>query len=146
MLKIRNRFLKNYIKFSKDRKLLRQKMSDSFSYVIFFLLPFFTLLLKIMYRKRYRFAQHFIFALNYHSFVYLLKSIELLIQKLILGGDKFAFSPALALTPIWLFLAMKIVYKQSYGKTFLKFTIVGTLHASMVLIVMFLALVRIFFQ
>lgn len=72
--------------------------------VLFFLIPVFALLLKLLYLlKRRYYSEHLIFALHYHSVIFLLL---LLIVLLLLGAR--ASPPALATGVRWLCVALGI--------------------------------------
>lgn len=83
--------------------------------MVFFLLPVFALILKILYPLSKRFyIEHLIFSLHFHSFVFLVLTILLLL-------DKSAFYGALPfVTLIYLFLAMRTAYPQGFFKTLFK--------------------------
>ncbi len=80
--------------------------------MMFFLLPVFAFILKILYPFSKRFyIEHLIFSLHFHSFVFLVLTILLLI-------DKSMFYGALPLvTLIYLFQAMRTAYFQSFLRT-----------------------------
>ena len=83
---------------------------------MFFLLPVFALLLKLLYvRSRRFYVEHFVFALHFHAFVFA-------IATLMMGVET---SPVDTLLVLWilvyLFLAMRRVYGQSRLKTSLKY-------------------------
>jgi len=102
---------------------------DNFSKVLFFLLPVFALLLKLLYiRKDYFYSEHLVFSIYYYNFFYLAGSLQILsnfvenISVLSWIGN---------VVGIWiivyLLLAMKRMYGQSWRKTILKFFIFGFL-------------------
>lgn len=85
--------------------------------MMFVLLPLFALWLKILYRKRY-YADHAIFALHVHCFAYVVLLISILLDNLV-NTDQFTLWGIL-LIGIYLWLALKNTYQQSYRRSFLK--------------------------
>ncbi len=86
--------------------------------LMFVLLPLFALLLKLLYLRQRRFyAEHFIFALHFHAFAFAIFSLLLLLP----GG------PWTLLSVLWLhlylLLAMRHVYRQSWLMTGAKFMV-----------------------
>jgi hypothetical protein len=100
-----------------------------FNYVptmMFLLLPVFAGVLKLLYIRRRRFyAEHFVFLLHVHSFVFLLATVMLLLRPLGAGWLE-------ALLTLWIlvyiYLAMKRVYGQGWLKTFLKYWTLGWMY------------------
>jgi hypothetical protein len=92
-----------------------------FPKVLFFLLPFFALLLKILYRKRY-YTEHLIFSIQFYNFFFLFGSIFLLVRLIPFfqnsGGALYELLPLM-----YLFFSLKNVYQQSKTKTVMKFGI-----------------------
>jgi hypothetical protein len=97
-------------------------LKDSFSKVLFYLLPFFALLLKLLYiRRGFYYSEHLVFSIYYYNFFYLAGTIQLLIQQV----------PWLSwISPIvgfwilfYLLFAMKRTYQQRWRKTIVKYLI-----------------------
>jgi hypothetical protein len=89
--------------------------------VMFVLLPVFALILKLLYIRSGRFyVEHFVFALRYHAFAFVLFTIMLPLEN--------TWIPALL--TIWLIvylpLAMKHVYRQGWFATGVKFVLLST--------------------
>ncbi len=94
----------------------------NFSKVLFFLLPVFALLLKLLYvRRGYFFSEHLVFSIYYYNFFYLAGSLMMLT----------GLVPALGwlstligyIIYFYLLLAMKRMYGQRWGRTIAKFLI-----------------------
>lgn len=110
------------------RELVGEFMS-SLPMALFFLMPFFALLLKLFYwRSAPLYIDHLIFAFHYHAFVYVLTSIFLIVGSR--ADVLLAFSIAFGFFsyPVYLLLAMKRVYKQKWLWTVLKFSIVSLIY------------------
>ena len=98
----------------------KQAFLDNFSKVLFWLLPFFALTLKLLYfRRDYFYSEHLVFSIYYYNFFYLAASLKMLIEQISwLGwlGSIMGF---------WIFFyllfAMKRMYQQSWWKTVVKF-------------------------
>jgi hypothetical protein len=100
---------------------------------MFVLVPAFALILQVLYiRRRWFYAEHFIFTLHFHAFAFTLFLTLLILpagwwtQILLLWGV------------LYLFLAMHRVYAQSVWRTALKFAVLTSVY-SVLLLVGFLA-------
>jgi Protein of unknown function (DUF3667) len=100
-------------------------------YLLFFSLPLFALVLKLLYirRKNYYYADHGIFSIYHYIFSFLLLLV-------VLGFDKLSNIAASVFFEIvtliiflyggvYLYLSMKRFYGQGYWKTFLKFLLLN---------------------
>jgi len=99
-----------------------EAFANNFSKVLFWLLPVFALLLKLLYiRKDYFFSEHLVFSIYYYNFFFLVTSFSMLIQ-LIPWLDWLG-----VVIGFWIFFyllfAMKRMYGQRWGKTILKFSL-----------------------
>lgn len=98
------------------------------SIVLLFLQPFFALLLKLVYirRKSFYYIEHLVFSLYFHAFI-LITTIVFYILSLYFNSDYFIFCLFL-LSILYLYLAIKRFYAQSWGKTIIKGFIVSFLY------------------
>jgi hypothetical protein len=89
---------------------------------MFLMLPLFAFILKILYARSKRFyVEHFVFALHFHAFVFLLLTIMLGLEEIPALANR-DFTPLLWLWSIlYLFVAMKTVYGQGFFKTGVKY-------------------------
>ena len=88
--------------------------------MMFFLLPLFAVSLKLLYLRRKRlYVEHLVFLLHVHAFAFLVLTPLLLVPPL----GRFAFV-GLAL-PVYVLAALRVVYKQGWPKTLLKFALLG---------------------
>lgn len=95
---------------------------DSFSKMLFFLLPVFALVMKMLYvRRNYFYSEHLVFSIYYYNFFYFGGSVMMLVGLIpglgwlstLIGWVIFAY----------LLIAMKQMYDQGWGKTTAKFLI-----------------------
>ena len=110
---------------NKAVKLIRQKgegfmndLVENISIMMFFLLPLFALLLKIIYirRKKY-YIEHLIFSLHLHSFTFLMLFLSLLAY--LIFSKSFLLYVLLILF-VYALLVFKKVYEQRWFKTVVK--------------------------
>jgi hypothetical protein len=106
---------------------------NHFSQVLFFLLPFFALLLKLLYvRRNYYYSEHLVLSICYYNFFYLAASVMMLIN--LIPGVGFISVIIGFWIYFYLLFAMKHMYKQSWRKTIVKFVIFSWLFAFLMLI------------
>ena len=88
--------------------------------MMFFLLPLFAVSLKLLYLRTKRlYVEHLIFLLHVHAFAFLI-----LIPLLLVSTDlRFLFA-GLALF-VYVVAALRVVYKQNWPKTLIKFCLLG---------------------
>jgi hypothetical protein len=121
-----------------------QMMKDNFSKVAFWLLPFFALLLKLLYvRRDFYYSEHLVLTIYYYNFFFLAGSVILLVN--LVPGIGFV-GPVLS---FWVYLyflfAMKHMYKQSWRKTIAKFLIFTVLFGTLMGIGFLVMIVSVFF-
>jgi hypothetical protein len=110
------------------RQAIERLLSDFIGFiptVMFLLLPLFAGVLKLLYIRRRRFyAEHFIFLLHTHSFIYLLFTALLL--AVVLGWARgLLMTGMVGWMLIYTYLGMRRVYGQGRAKTFVKLWILG---------------------
>ena len=92
---------------------------------MFVLLPVFALMLKLLYVRRRRFyAEHFVFLLHVHAFVYMIFAALLVMRGVFTLPTWLALS-ALLWVGIYIFVAMRRVYGQGRGITLVKYWLLG---------------------
>ena len=122
------RALKIRVKYGNDPEKYGDEFGEAFyenySKVLFFLLPFFALLFKLLYvRRSYFYSEHLVFSIYYYNFFYLAGSIMLLVQRVPWLEWMNAFIGLWIV--LYLLFAMKRMYAQGWWKTILKFMIFG---------------------
>lgn len=116
---LNERYQGNSAEFGEDFK---AAFMDNFSKVLFFLLPIFALVLKLLYvRRDFFYSEHLVFSIYYYNFFYMAATIQLIV------GLVSWLEWLSALIGIWIFvyllLAMKKMYGQSWRKTVVKFSL-----------------------
>ena len=91
--------------------------------MMFVLLPIFALVLKLLYIRRGRFyAEHFVFLLHVHSFVYILATAMLLLRNILPWWFEVGLGGWIL---VYILLAMRRVYGQGWFRTGLKYWTLG---------------------
>lgn len=109
--------------------------ADNFAKVMFLLLPVAAFQLKALYvRRKKMYIEHFIFSLHVHAFIF-----SLLILTLILDYKVTMWLVIIA-SLVYLYLAMKNYYEQSYLKTAVKTLLLLMSYGLSILLVMVLTL------
>lgn len=134
-------------KYGDDEKLFLTNLLDSFMhrlpYVLFLSLPFFALILKLLYvrRKNFFYSDHAIFTLYHYIFSFILLLIYFLVAELQdwTGFGLLNFIAALILLSggVHLFVAMKRFYGQGKLKTFSKFILLNIIGLVVISLLMF---------
>ncbi|MBK7871770.1 MAG: DUF3667 domain-containing protein [Saprospiraceae bacterium] len=132
------------IKLLADNASFSRYLIGQMIWMVILMMPALSLVLKLLYirRKRY-FVEHLVFSFHYHAFAFLIFTLAFLLLdwKVWQGQTKesdltppivIAFSVVL----IYLFMAMKRVYKQRVFKTFLKYSFLN--FAYLIIFVVFL--------
>ncbi len=101
--------------------------------MLFVSLPFFALILKLLYvrRKQFYYADHGIFTIHHYVFSFILLLVVFIFDKLIeisgWGIWDFLLGITLLAWPVYLYIEMKKFYKQGRFKTFIKFLLLNLL-------------------
>jgi len=96
-----------------------QGMLGGFSKLLFILVPFFALLLKLLYRRSGKFySEHLVFALYFHTVLFLVLGVALFIGQLV--EIPFVSIILVALPLIYLVTAIRIVHGDPHWKTLVK--------------------------
>jgi len=99
-----------------------EKLVHRASKVVFILIPVLALLLQLFYIRRKRlYYDHLIFAIHFHSFLFLMLFLYALIDLFPVNIDILVFISCIL---IYLYIALYQVYKQSYFKTLLKLLLI----------------------
>ncbi len=106
---------------------------------LFFLLPVFAFILKLLYirHRQFYFVDHAILSLHYFSFIFLILSINIYLLDKIFNTGIFGIMASLWIM-IYLLIMMKRLYLQSWGKTLIKYFLLGFLFFFVVLFTLFM--------
>lgn len=144
-----NRFLytkaKRINSFTESEESREEFLGEVLSYgsvALFVFLPFFTLFLRLFYiRRKYTYVDHLIFVFHIQTVFFMLFSIFVLLQIFEIEPSIGVF---LLLFLLYLIIAMKNFYQQSFIKTFVKFILlnisyffVGVIGVALVFIISF---------
>ena len=103
--------------------------------VMFFVLPLFAFLLKLLYARRKRYyVEHIIFTLHIHSFAYLIFTFSILFMELLPNEIHYTLIVTFLLLFLYGYKSFRNVYKQGRFKTFVKIGIVGVAYVFILLI------------
>lgn len=127
------------LKFHKQQNVgsLLKTMIDATPIALFILLPIFAFLLKLFYWKKGRYAYHLVFTFYYFAFLFVAFNLLLALEFLLEHSAWIDFIVLLS-TFIYLLIAIKRFYKQSW---FLSFVKSGTISFLFILLVMPIAFV-----
>jgi hypothetical protein len=110
------------------REALERLVGDFVNYVptlMFVLLPIFALVLKLLYLRRRRYyAEHFVFLLHTHAFAFLLFT-AMILARAVYTLPGWLFMTLMGWASVYIFLALKRVYGQGWGKTLVKGWVLG---------------------
>ncbi|WP_162428251.1 DUF3667 domain-containing protein [Pontibacter pudoricolor] len=111
---------------SKDQE-STQKLMKNTSFMMFLLMPFFALLLSLYYRKLGRnYVEHLMFSIHLHTFYFILIIVAILLGKLLPAID--LGSLIIVIMLLYLFLALRRVYKRSFIKTLVSLLPIGLVY------------------
>lgn len=122
--KIVQYLLRQVIKVKQSPQTLSAALLDDIPKMMFVLLPAFALSLKLVYlRSKRLYIEHLIFSLHLHAFLFLLLTILLLAQAVPNHAPLTSFLVLAAF--VYPYAAMRVVYTQGWGKTFVKYTLLA---------------------
>lgn len=111
----------------------KQAYNDNFSKVLFWLLPFFALVLKLLYvRRDFYYSEHLVMTIYYYDFVYITATAVLLLD--LVPWLSWLSTILSFWIYFYLLFAMKRVYGQRWGKTILKFFVFSFLFMMLLMI------------
>lgn len=95
------------------------KFIQNLSIAMFFLMPFFALLLSALYfRSHLKYSEHLIFSIHFHSFVFFIFTVWLLF--LLIVSNTWVNLFFLFLITLYFVKGLRYVYSQSWKKTMIK--------------------------
>jgi hypothetical protein len=122
--------------FTQLRKVARQDVEIFMAYIMqnmpvmmFLLLPFYALLLKLLYiRRNVLYVKHLIHGVHLHTFTFFLLSLLLLLYlttEHLPGLQAWVEIMVFVLLLVYIYISMFLVYHEGWFKTLLKFIILG---------------------
>ncbi len=117
---------------SDEPKQLLENLLDNVPAALIILLPIMALVLKMLYPlSRHYYVEHLLFFIHFHAFFFLLLTLQILFSRL--GGLLSIPEPIIVLAivaasfyvPIYLFIAMRRVYRQGFWLTLMKYFVLG---------------------
>ncbi|MEM6704906.1 MAG: DUF3667 domain-containing protein [Acidobacteriota bacterium] len=106
---------------------LRELFFQRLPWAVFLLVPFFAVLLRVLYRKVDRYlVPHLIFSLHFHTTTFILLALSSLSEWMI--GSEAASLPFSLAIVVTLYIALRRAYGSSRIKTFLKLCVLGFTH------------------
>jgi hypothetical protein len=121
-------------------------------YMLFLSLPFFALILKLLYirRKDFYYSDHAIFTLHHYIFSFIILLLVFLLSNLNDWLHVKLFGILITLLfiswPVYLYAALKKFYGQGWGKTFSKFLLLNLLGFLVLLLLFIIFIFFTFFQ
>lgn len=127
--KMQYRSLELNEKYKKNKRGFISDFGESFAAntpkVLFFLLPIFALLLKLLYiRRDFYYSEHLVLSIYFYNFFFAAGIITMLLE--LIPGLSWISAIAVIGVIAYLLIAMKKVYQQSWGKTLLKYLLLGS--------------------
>ncbi|WP_353777662.1 DUF3667 domain-containing protein [Winogradskyella sp. 3972H.M.0a.05] len=115
------KFYGQMLKFYKDKGLgsIFQTFYDSLPIALFFLLPIFALILKLLYYKRGRYSHHLVFSLYFFSYLFTAFMLLYLINMIVNIPNWIDFLIVLS-TFFYLWIAVKRFYRSGWILSFIK--------------------------
>ncbi len=100
---------------------LRRRIIGNFPQIMFLLMPFFALLIKLFYRRSDDlYTHHLVFSLHFHTFAFILFVVMILCDITGIGLLRQAASLLVVLIPWYLYRGMKLISGQSRVRTMIK--------------------------
>lgn len=125
-------FVKQSLKTLRNERSFFNEFLNKLSWMSIFLMPFFALILQMLYVRQKRFyVEHLIFAFHYHALLFILLTMSLLFG---LYENHTIAGLLRGYAILYLFFALKLYYGQNYGKTFLKFFLLFITYAIIIVI------------
>lgn len=122
--RLEGRFVLALQRAATDREAFSRDFLNRLAQAMFFLLPAFAGLLKLVHRRRL-YVHHVVFSVYLHSFVFFVVAFATLPDALGLSGVGEWLGIVVFSIPLYLLLAMKRFYDESWVKTLAKFVFVS---------------------
>ncbi|MBC9794626.1 DUF3667 domain-containing protein [Sinomicrobium weinanense] len=121
--------LKSQRNFVANSNLFMVGFARNLPIMMFFLLPFFALILKLLYiRRPWYYVEHLIHGLHLHSFAYLIYGIGIVLIHFKLGSMEWIGTISFLVVSVYTFVSLLRVYGQGWLKTVIKFNVLGFMY------------------
>lgn len=138
------------LKATKNKDLFYSRFLKNLSYVLFLLMPFFALILAmILWRSKLLYVKHLIFSINFHSFVFGISSVIMLLGMIIPKSFPDFENYLFFTIPIYLMLGIRNFYNRKLSRSFFKMIGAISLYAiviSVVIVVILLITAKEFYN
>ncbi len=116
---------------------------EKFSWGIFIMTPIVSFLMWLLYfRHKKYFVEHLVFNFHVHAFIFMVYSILLLVNYYVVEVQESIWWLTLLLIFVYIYKALRNVYKQSRGKTFLKLLFLSFVYSILsIFVVVFIIIV-----
>jgi len=119
-----------------------QNLISDLPAAMFLTLPLYALWLKLMYRRRF-YAEHLVFALHLHSFLFLIGTFVVVLPdapsqspsgavRALVGVGEFADGTLKLIGSGYYLLALKAFYAEGWGRTVAKFVAINAAHMTLI--------------
>lgn len=125
--RIETRLSEGFQRLGEDPGAFAEAFSNRMAQAMFFLLPVFALLLKLLYPKRL-YVHHLVFAIYFHAWFFLLVAITMVPDALGFPAASAVLSIALLWSPVYLLLGMRRFYDQSWIRTLVKMFVLSNVY------------------
>ncbi len=126
---------------AEKKDLFFDRFLNTLSYVLFLLMPFFALILAlILWKSRLLYVKHLIFSINFHSFIFGISSLLIVLMKLSPDSISNFIVYLWWGIPIYLMFGIKRFYKRTYTGAFFKTLGSLTLYSVIISIVLIVIL------
>lgn len=106
---------------SEKKEMFFTKFMKNLSYVLFLLMPFFALILAmILWKSRMLYVKHLIFSINFHSFIFGISSLVMILSFLMPKAYSGAEAYLLWGIPLYLMVGIKRFYNRKFTGAFFK--------------------------
>jgi hypothetical protein len=126
--RINNSIFEGITQLFENPSALSGRLADWLPRILFILLPLFALLLAIVYwRRRLYYVDHLVFALNLHTFLFVLLTVAVLLAQL--GWGSFIAWTTVVIFAVYAYLSMKRFYGQGHLITGIKWASVSLIYS-----------------
>lgn len=135
--------IKEYVAMCRAPEVAISKLLQYLSWAFFILLPLFALILKLFYiRRKQLYIKHLMFSIHIHSFLFVVL-ILITLPWLLFNSIPGIINTILILTiPVYVLVAMRNFYSQSWGKSIVKLMFIGTIYNFIIMTVVLVVFLK----